>query len=135
MNIFDDFYRPDTPSQRWRLMAASIPALLGTALALTPPLSLWLAGTGFFRVGANVVATSLDLMGVKEPYPSAWWLAQLLLVVGALVGLLKGTGLQIQVLKQFAPQSLTLKLAQRLLMAYGVALLVLGWPIYQLLNN
>lgn len=135
MDIFDDFYRPDTPSQRWRLIAASIPAALGVIASLVPPFILWLAGTGVFRIGANLVATGLDLMGSKPPYPSPLWLAQAVLVAIAGAGLLRGLGLQIQVLRQFAPQSQTLRLAQRILFVYGLMMLGLGWPIYRLITD
>ena len=135
MDIFDDFYRPDTPSQRWRLLAVSVPAFIVAGLAMIPPLVTWLAESRLLRVGSRIVATGLDLLGSKPPYPSAFAVAQTLLIGLALVALLRGVGLQIQVLRQFAPQSQTLKLAQRILLGYACMLLLLAWPTYQLITG
>lgn len=130
MEIFDNYYRPDTPSQRYRLLAVTIPGLLVGILPWVKPLRLWLAGKSVARSLASVLATILHLADSRPPYPSAQWLVQVLLVVVAVSAVLSGVKLQISVLRGFAPGSRMLQLAQKLLLAEGLVLLslIFTWP-------
>ena len=70
MEFFDTFYRPDTTSQRYRLVGATVPVLLAGVLPWIMPLRLYLADFRLARVLADVVATGLHLATFPPPYPS-----------------------------------------------------------------
>lgn len=127
MEAFDTFYRPDTPSQRYRLLAMSfLPLLLGLLPWITP-LKRRLSDWASARVMADLWATGLRIWGSKPPYPSPLYLVGVLLIVLAVSSLLHNVSLQIGVLRGFAPDSRMLRLAQWLLCIIGVELLALIW--------
>lgn len=83
MEIFDTFYRPDTPSQRYRLMAVTLPPIVAGLLPWIKPLHKWAASKDVMSVAANLWATLLKLWGTAGPYPSPQHLVQAGLVLVA----------------------------------------------------
>ena len=130
MEIFDTFYRPDTPSQRYRLIGVTALPIIAGWLPWISPLYRWAASKHVTRVAADLWATILKLWGTAGPYPSAQHVVQALLVVAAASSLLSSVSLQIGVLRGFAPGSRMLRLSQKLLCIIGVELvaLVFAWP-------
>lgn len=127
VEIFDTFYRPDTPSQRYRLVAASFLPIAAGWLPWLTPLHRWAASKGATRVAADVWATLLKLWGTAGPYPSPQYVVQALLVLAAGAALLSNVSLQIGVLRGFAPRSQMLRLSQWLLGIIGLEMLALLW--------
>lgn len=127
MEIFDTFYRPDTPSQRYRLVAVTLLPLVAGWLPWITPLHRWAASKAVTVVVADVWATILKICGVAGPYPSPQHVVQALLVVVAVLSLLNSVGLQIGVLRGFAPGSRMLRMSQWLLGIIGVELVALIW--------
>jgi hypothetical protein len=127
MEIFDTFYRPDTPSQRYRLLAVSLLPIVAGWLPWIKPLYRWAATKELTRVAADVWATGLKLWGTKGAYPSPQHVVQALLVVVAASALLSSVSLQVSVLRGFAPGSRMLRLSQKLLCLIGVELVALIW--------
>lgn len=130
MEIFDTFYRPDTPSQSYRLMAVTLPPIVAGLLPWIKPLHKWAASKDVMGVAANLWATLLKLWGTAGPYPSPQFLVQAWLVLVA-AALLSSVSLQIGVLRGFAPGSRMLRLSQWLLSIIGVEQLALiwAWPV------
>ena len=130
MEAFDSYYRPDTPSQRYRLWALTTPALLAGILPWVKPLARWATKKPAAHFAADLLATVLNTVGSKPPYPSAVWVVQVLLIVLAVSILLSGIKLQIQVLSGFAPASRMLRLAQKFLAVEVIMLvaLIFTWP-------
>lgn len=130
MEIFDTFYRPDTPSQRYRLIAVTIPALVAGVMPWVKPLYRWAASKPVTRMAADLWATILKLFGTAGPFPSPQAFVQGLLIIGAVLALLQSVSLQIGVLRGFAPGSRMLRMAQWLLGIIGIELLMLvfAWP-------
>lgn len=127
MEIFDTFYRPDTPSQRYRLIGVSIPPLVAGLLPWITPLRVMAAKWTVSRLAADVWATVVNLAGVRPPYPSPLYIVRALLVVIAVLALLSGIKLQFGVLRGFAPQSRMLRLSQWLLAIECIELIALFW--------
>ena len=127
MEIFDTFYRPDTPSQRYRLIGVTLLPIVAGLLPWIGPLHRWAASKAFMRVVADVWATILKLVGTAGPYPSPQHVVQAVLVMAAVAALLSNVGLQIGVLRGFAPGSRMLRLAQQLLCVIAVELVALIW--------
>ncbi len=127
MVIFDTFYRPDTPSQRYRLVAISIPPIVAGWLPWITPLHRWAAVKPVTRIAADLWATMLKLLGTAGPYPSPQYIVQAVLIIGAMAALLSSVSLQIGVLRGFAPNSRMLRLSQWLLGIIGLELLALIW--------
>ena len=127
MEIFDTFYRPDTPSQRYRLVGVTLLPIVAGWLPWIGPLHRWAASKAVTRVAADVWATILKLWGTAGPYPSPQHVVQALLVVAAAGALFSSVSLQVGVLRGFAPGSRMLSLAQKLLCIIGVELVALIW--------
>ena len=127
MEIFDTFYRPDTPSQRYRLLAVTLPPIVAGWLPWIKPLYRWAASQHLTRVAADLWASILKLWGTAGPYPSPQHVVQAVLVIAAAAALLSSVSLQVGVLRGFAPGSRMLRLSQKLLCIIGVELLALIW--------
>lgn len=127
MEIFDTFYRPDTPSQRYRLVGVSIAPMVAGLLPWITPLRVMAAKWTVSRVAADVWATVVNLAGSRPPYPSPLYIVRALLIVIAVLALLSGIKLQFGVLRGFAPQSRMLRLSQWLLAIECIELVALIW--------
>lgn len=130
MEIFDSFYRPDTPSQRNRLVVVSVPALLSGALPWISPLNTWLAHFQAAQVAADIVATVMLGVGYQGPYPGPHFMVRAALVIATILLLYTGIKLQLRVMRDFGPGSHTLRLSKWLLAIEVLELFALyfAWP-------
>ena len=130
MEIFDTFYRPDTPSQRYRLIAISLPPIMAGLLPWITPLHRWAASKSITSTAANLWATILELWGTPGPYPSPEYIVIAVLIIAAAFALMSSVSLQIGVLRGFAPGSRMLRMSQWLLgiITLELVALVFAWP-------
>lgn len=127
MEIFDNYYRPDVPSQRYRLLAVTLPIYLLSGLPWLPPAVKWLAQLSPVRKLAQVADSGLRLAGATGFHLGPGYVVRAVLVVLTALWLLSNLSLQIKVLRGFAPGSRMLRLSQKLLAVDILLLLALFW--------